>query len=329
MSLFKEIILNNFQQLVFENFGISIDRFENIKADASEKKIYRLFAGNKSVVGVFNENEKENLAFIGFTKTFMELGLKVPEIFGVSADNLFYIQEDLGNETLFSLIRKKSEEEMLRYYKQSLADLIRFQVEAKDRIDYNLCCQTMEFNSEVISSDLYKFNLYFAEKISGKFFEDNLLEKIKSVSDKILSNVDCSYFLYRDFQPRNIMIKNNDLYYIDYQSGRRGPLQYDAASFLYSGSIILNETKTRELLDFYLEEINKYALVNKDDFKYYFYYFVFLRILQALGSYAFQSFQKNDKEVLKKIPKALDNLRSISDKIKDEEIKKIILKLSL
>lgn len=327
MSLLKEIILNNFQQLVFEKYGTYIDRIENIKADASDRKIYRLFSNGNTLVGIHNENRKENLAFINFTKTFTELGLNVPVTFGISEDCLFYIQEDLGDETLFSFIKKNNPDKLITCYKQSLADLIRFQIEAKDSIDYNFCYQTNEFNSDVINSDIQKFNQYYLKKFSGKILEEDLLERIRSVSEKVLSNVDCNYFLYRDFQPRNIMLKNNHLYYIDYQSGRKGPLQYDVASFLYSGSILLSEKERCMLIDFYLDEVNKYVTINKDEFKYYFYFFVFLRLLQVLGSYAFQSEQKNDNEVLKKIPKALDNLRSISDRIEEGEIREIISKL--
>lgn len=320
----REIILNTFQELIFKKFGENLDGIKELRADASERKIYRLFVADKTFVGIYNENEKENLAFINFTYAFLKLGFNVPVIINVSDDNLFYIEEDLQDETLYKLMINSDKKSMFEYYKLALSDLIRFQIEAKDSVDYNYCYQTKEFNSEVIESDINKFNDYFSKIFLKEKLEDKAISPILDISNYLITKVPKGFFLYRDFQPRNIMIKNNRLYYIDYQSGRKGPLQYDVASFLYSGSINLNDTERNSLLDYYTGELNKFIAYDKKEFIYYFYFFVFLRLLQVLGNYSYLYKKRNDKEVLKKISKALFNLKSLADKIENTEIKSLI-----
>ncbi len=324
----EEEILNTFRDLVREKFGKSIDKISELQADSSERKIYRLFVGGKSFIGIGNEDEKENLAFINFTYTFIKSGLNVPDIINVSADNLFYIEEDLGDVTMFKLMASSDRETMFEYYKSALADLIRFQVGTKDSINYDYCYQTREFNSEVIESDVKKFNDYFSRKFLNETLNTRLINSILEVSNDIIIKAGNNFFLYRDFQPRNIMIMNNRLYYIDYQSGRKGPLQYDVASFLYSGSIDLNERERDTLLNFYITELNKFTEYDERKFKHYFYFFVFLRLVQMLGNYAYLYETRRDKIIPEKISKALNNLKSISDKIENGEIKEFIKKLT-
>ncbi|MDZ4711477.1 MAG: hypothetical protein SGI89_04040 [bacterium] len=324
MSYKREIILNTFQELMFSKFGQNLEDVKELKPDASDRKIYRLTSGQRTYIGIQNDNPSENLAFIGFSASFLKSGLNVPEIISVSDDNLFYIEEDLGDLTLHKLMKAGSKHDLQGYFKKSLSDLLKFQIVAKDEVDYSLCYQTDNFNSEVVRSDLEKFNNYFPKIYSASKFNDDTVEAIVNKFSGILSNVDCNFFLYRDFQPRNIMIKKGELFYIDYQSGRKGPLHYDAASFLYSGSIDLEEAERVSLLTHYLTLLQNYVSCDEEEFKHYFYYFVFLRLLQAIGSYCYQHETKNDKEILKKVPKALNNLKSLHNKIDDELIRSIL-----
>lgn len=328
MSYKREIILNTFRELVYNKFRKNLDSIKELKADASERKIYRLFIEDKTFVGIYNENEKENLAFINFTNTFLKTGFNVPLIMNVSDDNLFYIEEDLGDETLYNYIQNSDNKNLFDYYQIALSDLIRFQTIAKDSIDYEYCYQTKAFNSEVIRFDIEKFNEYFSKIFLKEKLDEKIIGLILELSNEVISKVPNDYFLYRDFQPRNIMVKNKQLYYIDYQSGRKGPLQYDLASFLYSGSINLNEEEKNSLLNFYVEELNKQITCDKKEFIYYFYFFVFLRLLQMLGSYSFLNVKRNDNEVLKKISKAMLNLKELTEKIENTEIKNLIEKIT-
>ena len=329
MSYQREIILNSFQELVNRTFGKDLERIEDLKADASDRKIYRLYVNGKSLIGIYNDNKKENMAFVNFTNTFIGLGFNVPAIMNVSDDYLFYIEKDLGDLTLFKFLSNADKDSSAAYCKHSLADLIRFQVEARDRIDYSYCYQTGDFNIEVVRSDIEKFNDYFAPKFTGERLDEGTINTVLENAGRIITEVHGDFFLYRDFQTRNIMLKDNLLYYIDYQSGRRGPLQYDIASFLYSGSIDLSEDERKYLLDYYVNELNKYITYDKKEFENYFYYFAFLRLLQILGSYAIQNEKKKDVDVLKKIPKALFNLLSLKNKIDDIETKRLIEKITV
>jgi len=327
MSYKREIILNNFQALIFSKFGTNLDSINELKADASERKIYRLFSNGNSFIGIYNENVKENLAFINFTNTFVKLGFKVPVIINVSGDNLFYVEDDLGDTTLFKFSISTDKMTIKNYYKNALADLIRFQVDARDEIDYSYCFQTKAFSPEVLMYDFKKFNDYFNRIFLKNNLTNDVINNIFIDLSGVISKAENHFFLYRDFQPRNIMIKNNELYYIDYQSGRRGPLQYDVASFLYSGSINLKDEERNDLINYYLNELNKSVKYDKMEFKFYFYYFAFARIIQVLGTYGYQYETRNDKEMIKKVSKALNNLKSLESKIDDSEIQSFIEKV--
>lgn len=317
MSYRREIILNYFQELIFEKTGNHLDDLKSLRADASEKMMYRLFSGDRTYIGVFNDAVDENKAFINFTKSFLETELNVPYILNHSKDHKAYIEQDLGDESLFTLISKGTVEDPSVYYHKALSDLAKFQIEAGDKIDYNYCYQTKEFTSDVIRDDLEKFNNYFLKLYRKKPLTSLQSENILNETNALLNNINSTYFLYRDFQPRNILVKDGDLYYIDYQSGRRGPLHYDVASFLYSGSINLDEVQRLKLLEHYITSVNKYFLVDGDLFRRQFYFFAFLRLIQVLGSYAFQFGYKKDENLLKKIPKAIKKLEEIRDKLED------------
>lgn len=328
MAYKREIVLNTLHELIYKEFGKDPDGIKNLKADASERKIFRINIDGKSLIGIYNDNIKENLAFIRFTGTFIDLGFNVPEIVRVSDDNLFYLEEDLGDTTLFSLISDSPASLHLNYYKQALSDLARFQVEAKDKIDFNYCYQTKEFNIKAIESDLAKFSDYYSRTVNGTIIDEVFFRYIIEISDIVLRSVRNDFFLYRDFQPRNIMIKDNRFYYIDYQSGRKGPLHYDLASFLYSGSINVTENERNILMNHYLNELNNYVSIDKDEFIRDYYLFVFLRLLQMLGSYSYLNVLRNDEEVLKKIPKALINMKTLEDKIDNKRINRFITELT-
>jgi len=327
MSNKREIILNNFQELVFNKFGTNLDSINELKADASERNIYRLFSNGNSFIGIHNDNVKENRAFINFTNTFVKLGFNVPIIINESKDNLFYIEEDLGDITLFKFSISSDKITLNNYYKKSLTDLIRFQVVARDEIDYSYCYQTKAFSPEVLMNDFKKFNDYFNRTFLKNNLTDDLINNIFLDLSRVISKAENHFFLYRDFQPRNIMLKNNELYYIDYQSGRRGPLQYDVASFLYSGSINLKDEERSSLIDYYLKDLNENIKFDEDEFRYYFYYFAFARIIQVLGTYGYQYKTRDDKGMIRKISKALINLKSLESKIEDPEIKSFIEKV--
>lgn len=329
MSHKKEITFNTFKQLVNESFGSNIERTMELKADASERKIYRIFCDGKTCIGVYNESTGENRAFVSFSRTFRKLNFRVPEIINVSSDELFYIEEDLGDMTLYGYsVLTDSGKSLFEYYKSALCDLPDFQIRAKDEIDYGYCYQTKLFDEIVLESDVQKFMSYFLKQFGKCKLKDADVIKISKELSGIISKTPNGFFLYRDFQPRNIMIKNGLLYYIDYQSGRKGPLQYDVASFLYSGSIRLSEAERVLLLEHYLKIIYDYIKYDPDEFRHSFYYFVFARLLQVLGSYAYIYEKRSDERMIAKISGAIDKMEGIKIYIESREIKKFIEELT-
>ncbi|MBV6479232.1 MAG: hypothetical protein HGGPFJEG_02003 [Ignavibacteria bacterium] len=320
-----EYILNSFAWLIKDWLDAEIDSVKELKADASDRKIYRLISGSKSFIGVFNENVKENRAFIYFSKLFHDLKLNVPEIHCVSADENFYLEEDLGDTTLFGFSINKSYSELTKYYRQAVKDLIGFQLNTKDHIDYSYCIGKGGLDSSIINSDLNKFYNYFVKKFhkkkSGKIeIEYNQITELSEIFSNVNEQTEKSFFMYRDFQPRNIMLRNEKLYYIDYQSGMKGPLQYDLVSFLYSGSVFLKEEEKEELLDYYLLQISNKIKLDTPQFRNTFYYYALLRIFQVLGSYGYQYEQKNNKNMLLKMKKALSNLDEMKKSFKNKKV---------
>lgn len=324
MSYLKEIILNSFQGLIFGKTGLSIDSVKMLRADASERKIYRINAGGHTYIGIYNENPKENLAFIKFSETFLELGFNVPEILGFSDDKLFYIEEDLGDLTLKAAVSVTDPVNKLTLYKKALSDLIKFQIIPGNKIDYSFCYQTELFDESVLRDDFNKFRNYFLKKFYTGFNGDNLIERITVFCSDIIRNSSNDFFLYRDFQPRNIMIKDQKFYYIDYQSGRKGPLLYDLVSFLYSGSADLN-IEERKLLESYYEE-NLKNFINYDDHKFRkdFYNFAFIRLLQVLGSYSYIYEKRTDEKMIEKIKQGLLKLKELRDFLENKDMKNFI-----
>jgi len=305
-ELLKKLFKQHFNEEVFD--------FKALKGDGSDRTVYRLTSQNHTAIGIYGKNRKENEAFISFSKTLSEQKIKVPEIYEIDLDNHIYLEEDLGDELLFTWMEKiKSSEsfntEIVAMYQNVLKVLPTIQIIAGKKINFGLCYQHIEFAHESMLWDMH----YFKWNFLNLFYKDNIDNELLECDFNQLANIlmqeDRNFFMYRDFQSRNIMIKNNEPYFIDYQSGRRGALQYDVASLLYDAKAKIPQEIREALLDFYISEVNKIINVNPKKFKKYFYGFVLIRIMQALGAYGFVGIVKNKPHFLNSIPFAIDNLR--------------------
>jgi aminoglycoside/choline kinase family phosphotransferase len=185
-----------------------------------------------SFVAVFNEHIAENISYISFTKSFLSAGLKVPEVISVSHDNTSYLVEDLGDITLHKFSYETSRIRLMELYAKALTDLVEFQTLGKEVIDFSKCCLSQTFDLNIIGNDVEKFTNYFLRDIAGFTMNAGRTEEIKKIFGDIVERNTYGHFMYRDFQPRNIMLHKDDLYYIDFQSGMKGPPQYDLVSFL-------------------------------------------------------------------------------------------------
>lgn len=297
-------------------FGLPATTIEPLQGDlgASGRKIIRLSNKDTRAIGVLYDVREENLAFLTFSKHFRRHGLPVPEIYGEDLAAGAYLEEDLGNTTLFEFLSANRSGEQIApaavdAYRQTVAVLPRFQVEASRDFDYSVCYPRASFDRQSINWDLNYFKYYFLRLAGIPFHEQALEDDFIRLTDFLLE-APSDYFLYRDFQSRNTMWHNSSPYFVDYQGGRKGALQYDIASILFDAKADLPPSLRAELLDHYLDALaTQLPGLDRDQFRRYYYPFVYVRLLQALGAYGFRGFYERKAHFLQSVPYALKNIR--------------------
>ncbi len=297
-----------------KHFGTRPTSITQLPPSGSNRKYYRLTNNSSSAIGVYNADSAENNAFISFSESLINAGIAVPRIYQTDLAYGIYLQQDLGDETLFSFLLKNREstgihfsDEIVFLYKNILKDIINIGKLGRDNIDFSKCYPRSAFDAQSINWDLQYFKYYFL-KLAHIDFNEQLLEADFQTLTAFLLQADTSYFMYRDFQSRNIMIFDGHPYYIDYQGGRRGARQYDIASLLYDAKADIPHDKRQEMLDFTLSLLSENE---KSDFLEYFHSYVLIRILQAMGAYGYRGFFERKIHFLKSIPFALNNLKEI------------------
>ncbi len=310
---------NEIIQLFENHFNEKVESAEMLPTSGSYREYCRLTSSERTVIGAFNSDVKENTAFLSFTNHFRKKDLPVPEVYAVSADLKKYLLEDLGNITLFDFLSSTREKEgfsenIIAEYKKVLKVLPKIQIIAGKDLEYSVCYPRAAFDKTSMMWDLNYFKYYFLKLAKIQFDEQSLEDDFQAFSDYLLS-ADSNYFLYRDFQSRNVMLKNNEVYFIDYQGGRRGALQYDLASLLYDGKADIPQSVRQQLFDLYVTELKKYVSVDDSNFEAYFKGFVLIRIMQAMGAYGFRGFYEKKEHFLKSIPFALKNLEYLLEDV--------------
>ncbi len=303
------------KELFKNKFSVECSEIKLLVPAGSARQYYRLKNGNHIAVGAYNKDIRENMAFLSFSRHFLSKGLPVPEIFLVSDDEKYYLLEDLGDITLkhMSDSLKKGWDfplEMIPWYKKVIDALIQFQIEGHKGIDYSVCIPRDSFDSRSILWDLNHFK-YFFLKLSGIPFDEEKLENDFQNLAKKLDAVERDSFLFRDFQSRNIMIKDNSIYFIDYQGGRKGALQYDIATLLFEARTNISAEIRDELLSYYLEGIVKVMNTgfNKELFLSTYLLFALVRQLQAMGAYGLRGWVEKKPLFLQSVPFAMQNLK--------------------
>ena len=279
----------------------------------SGRKIVRLSNAQSTAVGILYNVREENAAFLAFSKHFHRHGLPVPEIYAEALDQGAYLEEDLGDTTLFELLSKNRSGEtiaptVVEAYRKVVAVLPRFQVEAARDLDYSICYPNPSFDRQSIAWDLNYFKYYFLRLAGIPFNEQAIEDDFSRLTDFLLA-APRDFFLYRDFQSRNVMLRNGGPYFVDYQGGRKGALQYDIASLLFDAKADLPPDLRRDLLDHYLDRLSTFISLDRDTFLQYFYPYVYIRLMQALGAYGFRGFFERKVHFLQSVPYALKNLR--------------------
>ncbi len=290
-----------------------------LPGSGSYRKYYRLIGERGSVIGVFNEDRKENDAFISFSQKFLQHNLPVPSVHAKDPSGLFYLLSDLGDLTLFQFLSGNRSgaddfpEKMIELYRKVISYLPLFQVVAGKELDYSKCYPRKAFDVQSMMWDLNYFKYYFL-KLAKVSFDEQKLEDDFHTLVQYLMGAGADHFMYRDFQSRNIMLVKGEPWFIDYQGGRKGPLQYDIASLLYDAKASVPEPVRDLLLEYYLDVLAKYFPVDRQTFRQYYTGFVLIRILQALGAYGFRGYYENKPHFLKSIPFAIVNLAYLLDK---------------
>lgn len=285
----------------------------------SNREYYRITSDDEStVIGVVGTSREENHAFITLSRHFLEYQLPVPQIYAVSDDEMCYIQCDLGSISLFEALEngRKAGGKYNEKEKELLVKAVRLlphvQVAGAKELDFSVCYPQPEFDVTNVMFDLNYFKYCFL-KPSGVDFHEILLEQDFMKMAKDLTTDKGTYFMYRDFQARNIMIDNEgELRLIDYQGGRKGPFYYDLASFLWQASARYPDSLRTELIEEYYKELAGYTEVPPmNEFLCRLNKFVFFRTLQVLGAYGYRGYFERKKHFIESIPPALDNLRSL------------------
>lgn len=307
--------MQQLKDLFKEHTGKSNPKVEALPSSGSNRRYYRLVEDDTSIIGVHGESREENCAFIELATHFHKQQLNVPKVLAVSSDKMFYIQEDLGDTVLFDTIKAgrntgvfSLEEKALLHKTISL--LADFQVRGANGLDFSVCYPQPEFNRRSVYWDLNYFKYNFLKTTEMDFQEDLLENDFDRLANTLLED-DNSTFMYRDFQSRNVMIVNGEPYFIDFQGGRKGPVYYDVASFLWQAKANFPNELRDELIQTYIQSLKKYFDVNEAHFLIKLRQFVLFRTLQVLGAYGFRGYFEKKPHFIQSIPFALNNLRDL------------------
>jgi aminoglycoside/choline kinase family phosphotransferase len=310
------------QQLFEQHFHAPATRVQQLQGElgGSGRKIIRLANDTASAIGILYNVREENVAFLEFSRYFRAHGLPVPEIYGEDLNHGAYLEEDFGDTSLFEFLSRHRTGETIApavvdAYRKVVAILPRFQVEAGKDLNYKVCYPRASFDRQSIAWDLNYFKYYFL-RLAGIPFSEQALEDDFSRLTKFLLSAPHDYFLYRDFQSRNIMLRDGQPHFLDYQGGRKGALQYDIASLLYDAKADLPPDLRQQLLDNYLDALAGFLPLDRAAFMQYYYAYVYIRIMQALGAYGFRGFYERKVHFLQSVPYALKNLRWLLHNVK-------------
>jgi len=313
MSEIQKILTDSYA----EYYGKKPESCSRITQAGSDRTYMRFKSGKSSVIGVYSENIVETETFIYFTQVFKSLNLNVPDIYFVAEDLKSYFIEDFGDDLLLGIVEKENKtgvfsEHLDELYKKSLKALAKMQVTAAGYLDFSRAYSISTFDTQSILFDLNYFKYYFLNRTGISYDEKKLQDDFDRFAD-VLSSEGWKFFMFRDFQARNIIIKNEEPYFIDYQGGRKGAPEYDVASLLFQAKAMIPDEEKQELLDYYFEQLSTYVHIDKIDFYSRFFSYAYIRILQTLGAYGNKGLIERKQHFVESIPFALKNLAALLD----------------
>ncbi|MBQ1912307.1 MAG: phosphotransferase [Bacteroidales bacterium] len=303
-------------QHLFEAYtGRPLAQQTELPGSGSHRRYFRLMGDNLSLIGVIGTCLEENRAFIAFSRHFGEKGLHVPAVLAVSEDGYSYLQEDLGDQILFDVVSQGRESGVYSPYetgllRKAVEQLPRIQFLGAEGLDWKLCFPQEAFDARMIDFDLNYFKYCFLKATGLEFNETLLQDDFERFKADLLLDQD-NTFMYRDFQARNVMLKDGEPWFIDFQGGRRGPIYYDVASFIWQARSRFPEALKQDLIRAYLRALQSFKQVDEDHFRSRLRLFVLFRTLQVLGAYGFRGYFEKKPHFLASVPYAMDNLRSL------------------
>jgi aminoglycoside/choline kinase family phosphotransferase len=305
-------------QLFERAFGQHPTAVLEVAGDGSQRRYFRLVGpGMETAIGAVGPDHEENRAFLSFSRSFRDAGLPVPRIYGTDEEAGLWLEEDLGDTTLFSLLAdarskegKRFPESVLEVYERVVEALPRFQVLGGRVVDFTACYPRSAFDRQSMMWDLNYFKYHFLKLARVPFNEARLERDFKALV-RYLLRTDTNHFMYRDFQSRNVMIREDGPWFIDYQGGRRGALHYDIASLLYDAKAAIPDEVRAHLLEHYLGALSGHVSVDGDEFRELFRGYVLVRVMQAMGAYGYRGFFERKPRFLQSVPYAAQNLAGI------------------
>lgn len=304
------------QDLFSGHYGCAPDSISPIGGSASDRRYFRICGGGHSCIGVIGTVREENNAFLALAVHFRAKGIPVPQVFATATDGMTYLQEDLGDVQLFSLVEKAREtgdwteaEELLC---RTMSLLPKIQLEGADGLDFSICYPQEAFDRRTVMFDLNYFKYCFLKPSGLEFNEVLLQDDFESFADALLSGDGFpAAFMYRDFQARNVMIHDGEPYFIDFQGGRRGPLHYDVASFVWQARAGYPDHVKESMTRSYLDALAAHVPVDREAFRSRLRLFVFFRLMQVLGAYGFRGLIEHKASFVVSIPSAISCLRGL------------------
>lgn len=309
--------MKQLEELFRQYTGSDATSCEELPSSGSNRRYFRLTNGTVSLIGAKGTSVEENLAFISLARHFRKEGLNVPEVCCASEDNMFYLQEDLGDTTLFNTIshgREKGDysDEEIALLKKTISMLPAIQFRGGANLDYSVCFPQPEFDERNIWFDFNYFKYCFLKTSGLEFSEIRLHEDfVKLAGDLLRVGGDRPTFMYRDFQARNVMLVGGEPFFIDFQGGRKGPFYYDLASFVWQARANYSEELKDTLIKTYRDSLKEYTDVTDEEFDSSLRLFVLFRTMQVLGAYGFRGYFEKKPHFLSSVPFAIDNLRKL------------------
>lgn len=307
------------EELFRQHTGLTPQSSTRLTPAGSSREYYRITAQGTTLIGVKGTNPQENAAFFAIEHQLKNAGIAVPDILAISDDQMCYLLNDLGDTTLYATLEKartsgKYTVKDIGLLEKIMRTLPSIQFKGAQGMDFSVCHPSSSFDSRSIFWDLNYFKYCFLKTIGLEFDEDRLENDFTKLTSILLEKSDTETFMYRDFQARNIMVVDGEPYFIDFQGGRRGPIEYDVASFLWQARAQYPDRIKEHLTNVYIKALAEYRKVNPTEFKSRLRIFVLFRTLQVLGAYGYRGYIQHKELFLQSIPPAMEIIRNTLSK---------------